>query len=183
MSSERDANSGSLTSFDSRASGRHRNASGAQARAEYINLCAFWIGERCFAIDTWLVGEVVSVENCIQVPLAPLALRGVFNLRGDAVPLISLSAVLNLRSQERSEGATIAVVLRAKDMLAALIADRMEPVLTDVRERITPPANGEDPVIFGFLELASKGRSIVSVLESSALVERLLGLNVKAANA
>jgi chemotaxis signal transduction protein len=124
-------------------------------------------------------GEVVTVENCIQVPLTPPALKGVFNLRGEPVPLVSLPIVLQLQLIEHNHGTTrTAIVIRAKEMLAALIADRMEPVLTDVRERITPAANGENETCFGFLELPRGGsRTIVSVLDSTALIRRLASLS------
>ena len=51
------------------------------------NVCAFWLRQRCFALDVALVGEVVSVDVLIRVPLSRPSVRGIFNLRGTPVPL------------------------------------------------------------------------------------------------
>src|SRR6185295_1390429 len=55
------------------------------------NLCAFWLGEHCYGLQTALVGEVVTVEALTPVPLAPPPVRGLFNLRGAPVALVDLA--------------------------------------------------------------------------------------------
>ncbi|HEY5955565.1 MAG TPA: chemotaxis protein CheW, partial [Polyangiaceae bacterium] len=49
-------------------------------------VCAFWIRDRCFGLDTSMVAEVVSIDVHIPVPLAPPAVQGIFNLRGEPLP-------------------------------------------------------------------------------------------------
>jgi purine-binding chemotaxis protein CheW len=176
-----DSNGGFSSRADSRASAqRSHTGSGPSARRETASsLCSFWIGERCFGLDTRLIGEVVTVEERIQIPLAPPAVRGIFNLRGEPVPLVSLAAVLKLAVPERKASRTMtAIVVRAADLVVGLIADRMEAVLPEGRGRLTPSANAEEDADFlGFLELSSDSvQTVVSVLNPEALLGHLAAL-------
>lgn len=166
-----DAHTGGLGSQASVGKGARRSAA--------ASLCAFWIGERCFGLDTRLVGEVVTVEDHIQVPLAPRAVRGVFNLRGEPVPLVSLAAILNLPEPRQSQPKNLnAIVLRAYDVVVGLIADRMETVFSPGRNQMTPPSHSkEDAAYVGFIELVSDNiQTVVSVLDPEALLGLLSAL-------
>jgi chemotaxis signal transduction protein len=149
------------------------------ARSNNVSLCTFWLGERCFALDTRLVGEVVTIEDKIPVPLAPPAVRGIFNLRGEPVPLVSLAQVLGINESKVGAGKdTTAIVLRSGDFVVGLIADRMEAVIPEGRGRLTPPAGTEDDrAILGFLELdEGKLATVISVLDPSFVLAQLTEL-------
>src|SRR4051794_9277975 len=86
------------------------------------SFCAFWIGRRCYGLDTALVGEMVTVEDFAPVPLSPAPVMGVFSLRGTPVALISLSAVLGLPDEAVSEQkSSVALVLRTTTTVAAVL--------------------------------------------------------------
>jgi purine-binding chemotaxis protein CheW len=138
-------------------------------------LCTFWLGERCFALDTRLVGEVVTIEDKIPVPLAPPAVRGIFNLRGEPVPLVSLAELLGIENERRASKDITAIVLRSGDLVVGLIADRMEAVIPEGRGRLTPPAGTEDDrAILGFLEPDDgKLAIVISVLDPAFVLARL----------
>ncbi|HYQ01845.1 MAG TPA: chemotaxis protein CheW [Polyangiaceae bacterium] len=150
--------------------------SAGPARGNKFSLCTFWLGERCFALDTRLVGEVVTIEDKIPVPLAPPAVRGIFNLRGEPVPLVSFAELLGIGEHERRAGKeTTAIVLRSGELVVGLIADRMEAVIPEGRGRLTPPAGSEDDrAILGFLEPDDGKLSIVvSVLDPAFVLARV----------
>src|SRR6185295_6776910 len=67
-----------------------------EERGFQATLCAFWLGQQCFAISADIVSEVVSVESFTPVPLAPAAVVGLFNLRGTPVALVDLVRALTL---------------------------------------------------------------------------------------
>ena len=159
-------------------SGGGSRSDASAGRDSISSLCVCWLGERCFALDTQLVGEVVTVEDKIPVPLAVSAVRGVFNLRGEPVPLVSLAEVLGVAVRDkRASKSNAAIVLRAGELVVGLLADRMEVVLPERQGRLTPPASQEDQTILGFLEL-SEGEltTVVSVLDAPRVVERLAAL-------
>src|SRR5687768_6740409 len=84
-------------SLGTRGSGSSTASGGGPTLERYQhNLCAFWLGEHCYGLQTALVGEVVTVEALTPVPLAPAPVRGLFNLRGAPVALVDLAQVLEL---------------------------------------------------------------------------------------
>ena len=138
-------------------------------------ICTFWIGERCFGLDTALVGEVVSIDEHIPVPLAPPAIHGIFNLRGEPLPLVSLAEVLGIAPTVSQAKTKTAMVLRSGDLAAGLSIDRVEAILSTDRGTLTPPTNAaEDSIVLGFLEITTeKMSSVVSVLDPTNLLEKL----------
>jgi purine-binding chemotaxis protein CheW len=142
------------------------------------NVCAFWLGRRCFGVDIRIVSEVVTLEAVMPVPISPPELLGLFNLRGTPVALIDLARVLDLPEIERPEAAVAAkarsaFVLRPTTLTAALLIDRMEIVLPVSREFLTPAdAADEHPAVLGFFEAGSRGGLMITVLDADILLER-----------
>jgi purine-binding chemotaxis protein CheW len=130
-------------------------------------ICTFWLGDQHFGLDVSVVSEVVTVSDVTDVPSSPPAVRGLFNLRGTAVPLVDLREVLDLGASLPST-ATTALVLRHEDLLVGFPIDRMEAVVLD--GTVTQPGTRDHAAVRGFLELE---RATVTLLESSVLLARL----------
>lgn len=56
------------------------------------------VGRECFALDRRCLREVVRRPAAVRLPSAPSAVRGVFNLRGEILPLFDLATLLGLGS-------------------------------------------------------------------------------------
>ena len=142
------------------------------------SLCAFWIKKRCFALDVALVGEVVSVDSVVPVPLTPDAFVGLFNLRGTPMALVDLAQVLELdeHTQEQanaSRGSLFALVFRSSRLTAAAVIDKMEAVLPAGRESFTRPESADNPMVQGFVEVRHRPGLVVTVLDPARVIERL----------
>src|SRR4051812_18406109 len=115
----------------------------SKALATLENVCAFWIGRRCFALDIRIVAEVVTIDSIIPVPLSRPELLGLFNLRGTPAALVDLERVLELPASERAEApnaagrSLCAFVLRPPPMTASLLIERREIVLPVSAELLT----------------------------------------------
>lgn len=142
------------------------------------NVCAFWLGRRCFGVDIRIVSEVVTIESVMPVPISPPELLGLFNLRGTPVALIDLARVLDLPAVERPDAMAptkvrTGFVLRSTTMSAALLIDRMEIVLPVAPEFLTAAdAADEHPAVLGFFEAGSRGGLMITVLDADGLLER-----------
>ena len=55
------------------------------------------VGSDTYAVSLETVREVVVDPRVTQLPTAPAVVRGVFNLRGDIVPLLDTGLLLGLR--------------------------------------------------------------------------------------
>jgi len=144
------------------------------------NLCAFWLGDHCYGLETALVGEVVTVDAVTPVPMAPAPVRGLFNLRGVPVALVDLAQVLELSDasvvdETRAGRPMVALVLRTEGLVVGLLIRRMEMVITRGRGTISYPeaTEAEHPVVASFLELTDRGGITITVLDSQALLGRL----------
>jgi chemotaxis signal transduction protein len=165
-----------VSSMDRAASTQARP--GATADRLTTSLCAFWLGAECFALDVALVGEVVTVDDVVPVALAPEPVLGLFNLRGTPVALVDLAAVLEIspgvRPEQGADKRRSALVLRPDDVLAAVLIDRMEIVLTKGRDaRASGPSADDKPFVKGFVEVHDRGGLVVTVLDPAAIVQRL----------
>jgi purine-binding chemotaxis protein CheW len=147
-------------------------------RGAKSSICAFWIGEQCFGLDTELVGEVVSIEDRVPIPLAPAAIHGIFNLRGEPLPLVSLADILGIVQNPNRPKVLTAMVLRTSELAAGLAIDRVQAILSVDRGTLTPPTNAaEDVLVLGFLEVKTETMTtVVSVLDPSTLLAKLMQL-------
>ncbi len=139
------------------------------------SLCAFWIGEKAYAVETGIVSEVLSAESFIPVPGTPPSVLGLFNLRGTPVSLVDLGAVLGLPSAPDAQGKARSVLVLRRDeaVLTGGLIDRMELVVQVGQGAFTPREASDDPVVKGFLETATREGLFLTVLDSAVLFERL----------
>ena len=56
----------------------------------------FKIGDELFAIDVVSVREVLELSLITRIPDAPAHLRGMVNVRGEAIPVVDLRAKFGL---------------------------------------------------------------------------------------
>jgi len=61
----------------------------AEDSTQYLT---FRIAERVFAVGILEINEIIEVSEVTTLPMMPGFLRGVINLRGEAVPVVDLSA-------------------------------------------------------------------------------------------
>lgn len=90
-----------------------------------IQYCTFWVDELYLGIDALTVQEVLRNPGHTPVPLAPPAVRGLINLRGQIVTAIDLGARLGRTPQERRMN----VVVRSHEGSASLLVDRIADVV------------------------------------------------------
>jgi purine-binding chemotaxis protein CheW len=163
-------------SAPSSSSGADAPSHGSTGQTSVRSLCAFWLGERAYALETVIVGEVLNVETFIPVPGTPPAVLGLFDLRGTPVALVDLEAVLGLPgAQLAGPRRRTVLVLRKEDVLVTgLLIDRMELVIQAGQGTFTPrDQSDENPMVQGFLELESRGGLVLTVLDSAVLFHRL----------
>jgi purine-binding chemotaxis protein CheW len=70
----------------------------------------FKLGEELFAINVYQVREVLEVLQITKVPTAPPYMRGVVNVRGQAIPVVDLRMRFGLPSVPNSVNTRICVM-------------------------------------------------------------------------
>jgi purine-binding chemotaxis protein CheW len=100
--------------------------------------CTFYLEKYYFGIELLQVQEVLRELELTQVPLAPHAVRGLMNLRGQIVIAVDLRRRLGL--PERAKGAAaMNVIVRAGEDAVSLLVDEIGDVVEAGEESFEPP--------------------------------------------
>ncbi len=97
----------------------------------------FYIEEKLYAFDIQYVTEIIQMQPLTYVPKVPEYIRGVINIRGKVVPVISIRKKFGMDEQVYDKR-TCMIVVDLGDYQAALIVDRMYEVLTVAPDAICP---------------------------------------------
>jgi purine-binding chemotaxis protein CheW len=74
-----------------------------------MHALVFGVGDEWYAIDTTAAREVVAHPDVSSLPTAPPNVAGVFNLRGEIVPVFDTAILLGLTSQATSTAYVVVV--------------------------------------------------------------------------
>jgi purine-binding chemotaxis protein CheW len=102
----------------------------------------FKLGEELFAINVYQVREVLEVLQITKVPTAPPYMRGVVNVRGQAIPVVDLRMRFGLPSVPNSVNTRICVMeLEVDGEITVIggIADSVHEVIELDPSNIDPP--------------------------------------------
>lgn len=94
--------------------------------AEKAKYATFYLNGIYFGLPATSVQEVLEYQSVVPVPLAPAALPGVINLRGQILPVMDLRERLQLAAsdEERSNNSRMAVI-RTNEGPLTLIIDKV----------------------------------------------------------
>lgn len=126
-----------------------------------------------FGVPIAFVKEIVRVPEITRIPLAPVFVDGVANLRGNILPVINLRQRFGL-PQEAQNDDNRAVVIEVNGKLTGLMVDRVSEVLRVSRESVElPPAvvatNIDSAYLRGIAKL-DNGHRLVLLLDIDRVI-------------
>jgi purine-binding chemotaxis protein CheW len=98
----------------------------------------FEVAGQLFGVEVAAVQEVLSFSEYTSVPLAPPAVGGLFNLRGQVIAAVDLRVQLGLARQALG-GPVMNVILRGDDEPVSLLVDRIGEVIDLDEAAFEPP--------------------------------------------
>ena len=105
-------------------------------------LVTFQLGVEKYGIDIMDVNEIWKVENIRAIPNAPTYVEGIFNLRGDIVPIINLHKRFHLKKvlfNEDDELLSGSIILNINGQKLGVIIDKVLRVITIDMDQVQPP--------------------------------------------
>jgi purine-binding chemotaxis protein CheW len=93
-----------------------------------IQYATFRVADHYLGIAVLEVQEVLREQRVTQVPLAPQAVVGLINLRGQIVPQLDMRRILQLPPRP-SDAVTFSVVVRTEHGAVSLMVDEIDDVL------------------------------------------------------
>lgn len=107
-----------------------------------LQLVTFQLGNEQYGIDIMEVEGIVKVEDVRPIPNSPGYVEGIFNLRGEIIPVINLHKRFHLRRPELSDEDKLLsgfVIINIDGMHLAVIIDKVSRVMTVQTAQIQSP--------------------------------------------
>lgn len=102
------------------------------------NCITFLVDGQLFGVPTTEVMELARLPRLTRVPLAPPAVAGLLNLRGQVVTAVDLRTRLGLRARPAGQPA-MSVVLQRVDVQVSLLVDQVGEVIELTEATFEPP--------------------------------------------
>lgn len=112
------------------------------AGTDELQLVTFQLSGERYGIDIMDVEGIVQIEDVRPIPNAPAYVEGIFNLRGDIIPVINLHRRFHLRKLDLSEEDQLLsgfIIVQIDEMHLAIIIDRVLRVVHVGRDSVQPP--------------------------------------------
>ncbi len=138
---------------------------------DVIQLVGFIIGNEEYAIPILNIQEIIKPIDYTRVPQVPDYILGVFNLRGDVIPLIDLRRKFSLNPIKQNEDSRY-IVLKGEDNTAGFVIDRLTEAIRLKKSRVSPPPetiNSDTGLIYG---VGKREDSMLTILRVEALLKR-----------
>ena len=103
-----------------------------------FKMVTFSLAGKEYGVDIMNVKEIAKADKFTYVPNAASFVRGVYNLRGDIIPIIDLRMFFHL-PVEKKDSIENMLILRIDDKVYGTIVDKIDKVVGINSEHIQPP--------------------------------------------
>ncbi len=107
-----------------------------------FKMITFSLAEKDYAIDIMKVKEIAKANNFTYVPNTAPFVLGVYNLRGDIIPIIDLRLFFNIPIPERTDKKNkleSLLILSVGEQTFGVVVDKIDKVLGVQKSKIQPP--------------------------------------------
>ena len=130
------------------------------------------IGEEKFGIEIGYVDNIVRMQKITRVPKAQKYFKGIINLRGEIVPVMSARIKMGLDDDVYTSSTRIIILKREEKGEIGLIVDEVCEVVTLVVDEIDKPnidasSTGKELFING---IGKNGDELISLFEIGSIV-------------
>ncbi len=129
------------------------------------------IGDEQYGINISYVDNIVRMQHITRVPKVPTHLKGVINLRGIVVPVMSLRLKMGLSDDELTKNTRIIILKVDSNGAIGIIVDEVKEVVTldsTQIEKVTQD-NLSDHVNF-VSNVGKYGNELISILDLNAVI-------------
>lgn len=108
--------------------------------ADVIQFIVVRLGEEQYGVDIRYIDNIVRMQHITRVPKMPAYLKGVINLRGEVVPVISMRLMMGLDADEVTKSSRIIVIKLEQEGNVGFMVDEVKEVVRlsmDDIEKIT----------------------------------------------
>jgi len=104
-----------------------------------FKMVTFSLSGKDYGVDIMNVKEIAKADKFTYVPNAASFVRGVYNLRGDIIPIIDLRQFFHLPIENKTDTVENMLILHINDQVYGTIVDKIDKVVGINKESIQPP--------------------------------------------
>ena len=142
-----------------------------QEEFDQVQYIVIRYGEEVFGIDIKYVDNIVRMQRITRVPNVASHIRGVLNLRGEVIPVISLRIKMGLPEDEITKTTRIIIIkLESGESIGVLVDEVLEVIMLDSSQIEKVGYNSKEAVasfLFGVGKDEERDR-LISLLDVNA---------------
>lgn len=102
------------------------------------------LGTEQYGIDIQYVDNIVRMQNITRVPKAQSYFKGVINLRGEIIPVMSLRLKFGIEPDEITNATRIIIIKLEAQATIGIIVDEVKEVVNLTEDEIDKPSYNEN---------------------------------------
>lgn len=110
--------------------------------SEILKLVTFQLGEELYGVEIMDVDQIVKIQEVRPIPNAPYYVEGIFTLRSEIIPIVSLHKRFHIKKAAHEAGDEFLggfIILRIQDNKIGIVIDRVARVVDVKKDEIQPP--------------------------------------------
>jgi purine-binding chemotaxis protein CheW len=104
-----------------------------------FKMVTFSLAGKDYGVDIMNVKEIAKADKFTYVPNAASFVKGVYNLRGDIIPIVDLRVFFHMPVERKRDGQENMLILHIGDRVYGTIVDKIDKVIGINSETIQPP--------------------------------------------
>ncbi|MDR0908576.1 MAG: chemotaxis protein CheW [Spirochaetaceae bacterium] len=110
-------------------------------KVENINfkMVTFSLAGKDYGVDIMTIKEIAKADKFTYVPNTSNFVKGVYNLRGDIIPIIDMRLFFHLPAPEKEGDLDNMLIVQVEDRVYGVIVDKIDKVVGLNSENIQPP--------------------------------------------
>lgn len=130
------------------------------------------IGSEQYGIDISYVDNIVRMQKITRVPKAQNYFKGIINLRGEVVPVMSIRTKMGLEPDEFTDASRIIILKIEQQGSLGIIIDEVKEVVTLGEEEIDKVAGSAKDEKSSFINgIGKNGEELISLFDINAVIE------------
>lgn len=129
------------------------------------------LGGEQYGIDIQYVDNIVRLQKITRVPKVQMYFKGVINLRGEVVPVMSVRTKMGLENDEFTDTSRIIILKIEKQGMIGIIVDEVKEVvtlrLTEIEKVGRDAREGKDNFING---IGKHGEELISLFDLNCII-------------
>lgn len=125
------------------------------------------IGNEKYGIDIKYIDNIVRMQKITRVPKVQSYFKGIINLRGEIVPVMSIRKKMGLPEDVITDASRIIIIKLEEKGSIGIIVDEVREVIT-LNMAEVEKTSGADSFING---IGKNGEELISLFEINAIVE------------